>query len=98
MVTQSHAIERPLLEANDIPADLCVTPAEAAAQNSQLKDRGAVSQGYAAFPVWANGRRGGSIRAGTPKHGEHSREILVELGFDDGEIANLVKHGILVQS
>lgn len=87
-----------MLEANDIPVDLCVTPAEAAAQNRQLAERKAVARGYASFPVWANGRRGGSIRAGTPALGEHSREVLVELGFDDAEIADLVKHGILVQS
>jgi crotonobetainyl-CoA:carnitine CoA-transferase CaiB-like acyl-CoA transferase len=87
-----------VLEENDIPVDLCVTPAEAAAQNRQLIERKAVARGYASFPVWANGRRGGSIRAGTPARGEHSREVLVELGFDDAEIADLVKHGILVQS
>jgi len=86
-----------VLEENDIPVDLCVTPAEAAGRNSQLNERNAVTDGYATFPVWANGRRGGSLRAGTPKLGEHSREILVELGFDDGEIAGLVKNGILVQ-
>jgi crotonobetainyl-CoA:carnitine CoA-transferase CaiB-like acyl-CoA transferase len=87
-----------LLEANDIPVDLCVTPAQAAVENPQLRERKATAGGYAGFPVWANGARGGSIRSGTPKVGEHSREILVELGFDDAEIADLVKHGILVQS
>ena len=86
-----------ILEASDVPADLCVTPADAAGGNRQLQERNAVAGGYATFPVWANGRRGGSLRAGTPKLGEHSREILVELGFDDGEIAQLVKDGILVQ-
>ena len=72
--------------------------AEAAVQNNQLIERKATADGFASFPVWADGRRGGSIRAGTPKLGEHSREILVELGFDDGGIADLVKHGILLQS
>jgi crotonobetainyl-CoA:carnitine CoA-transferase CaiB-like acyl-CoA transferase len=43
--------------------------------------------------VWANGRRAGRIARRTPKLGEHSREILVELGFDDGEIAELVRNG-----
>ena len=86
-----------LLEENDIPVDLCVTPGEAA-HNTQLEERRAVSQGYALFPVWANGARGGSIRRGVPKNGEHSREILVELGFDDSDIADLVKNGVLVQS
>jgi crotonobetainyl-CoA:carnitine CoA-transferase CaiB-like acyl-CoA transferase len=79
-----------LLEENDVPVDLCVTPGEAC-QNIQLQERKAVEKGHAKFPVWANGRRGGRIRAGTPRLGEHTREILVELGFDDTEIADLVK-------
>jgi crotonobetainyl-CoA:carnitine CoA-transferase CaiB-like acyl-CoA transferase len=45
--------------------------------------------------VWANGRRGGRIRSGPPGLGEHSREILVELGFDDSEIAKMVKSGVV---
>jgi crotonobetainyl-CoA:carnitine CoA-transferase CaiB-like acyl-CoA transferase len=81
-----------LLEEHDIPVDLCATPGEAA-RHPQLVERQAVERGYAKFPVWANGRRGGRIRSGTPKLGEHSREILVELGFDDGDIAELVKSG-----
>src|SRR5262245_27699955 len=83
-----------LLDENDVPVDLCVTPAEAAAENAQLTERKAVETGYAGFPVWAGGRRGGSVRARTPKLGEHTREILVELGFDDAAIADLVKDGI----
>jgi crotonobetainyl-CoA:carnitine CoA-transferase CaiB-like acyl-CoA transferase len=79
-----------LCEENDVPVDLCITPGEAAAL-SQLKERQALERGYAKFPVWANGRRGGSIRSGTPKLGEHSREILVELGFDDADIAGLFR-------
>jgi crotonobetainyl-CoA:carnitine CoA-transferase CaiB-like acyl-CoA transferase len=81
-----------LCEENDVPVDLCVTPGEAA-KHPQLVERKAVERGYAAFPVWANGRRGGAIRRRTPKLGEHSREILVELGFDDGEIAGFVRSG-----
>jgi len=34
--------------------------------------------------------------SGTPKLGEHSREILVELGFDDGEIAELRKKNVVL--
>jgi crotonobetainyl-CoA:carnitine CoA-transferase CaiB-like acyl-CoA transferase len=81
-----------LCEENDVPVDLCVTPGEAA-QHPQLVERQAVQRGYAAFPVWANGRRGGAIRRRTPRLGEHSREILVELGFDDGEIAGFLRGG-----
>jgi crotonobetainyl-CoA:carnitine CoA-transferase CaiB-like acyl-CoA transferase len=31
------------------------------------------------------------LRAGVPKMGEHTREILVELGFDDAEVADFFK-------
>jgi len=79
-------------EESDIPVDLCVTPG-AAASNPQLVERKAVERGYAKFPVWANGARGGAIRSDTPKLGEHTRELLLELGFDDGGIAELVKNG-----
>jgi crotonobetainyl-CoA:carnitine CoA-transferase CaiB-like acyl-CoA transferase len=90
--TRSAADWLRLLEAADVPVDLCVTPGEAM-HNAQLEERRAVSQGFALFPVWANGARGGSIRRGVPQKGEHSREILVELGFDDAEIAELRKNG-----
>jgi crotonobetainyl-CoA:carnitine CoA-transferase CaiB-like acyl-CoA transferase len=82
-----------LLEANDIPVDLCVTPAEAALNNKQLIERKASTNGYATFPVFADGKRGGALRAGVPKLGEHSREILVELGLDDADIAELIRSG-----
>jgi len=83
-----------LLEAHDVPVDLCVTPGEAA-EHPQLKERSATERGYAKFPVWANGGRGGSITRRAPALGEHSREILVELGFDDGEIAELRRKGVI---
>jgi crotonobetainyl-CoA:carnitine CoA-transferase CaiB-like acyl-CoA transferase len=82
-----------LLEAHDIPVDLCVTPAEAALANRQLVERKASTKGFATFPVFANGRRAGELRSDTPALGEHSREILVELGFDDAEIAALKQSG-----
>ena len=82
-----------LMEANDIPVDLCVTPAQAAVSNRQLLERKATTGGFATFPVFADGRRGGALRAGVPKLGEHTREILVELGFDDAEVAGFINSG-----
>jgi crotonobetainyl-CoA:carnitine CoA-transferase CaiB-like acyl-CoA transferase len=35
----------------------------------------------------------GGIRRPAPRMGEHTREILVELGYDDGDIAAMVKEG-----
>jgi crotonobetainyl-CoA:carnitine CoA-transferase CaiB-like acyl-CoA transferase len=81
-----------LLEDNDVPVDLCLTPAQAR-EIEQLKERKAAVGEFAQFPVWANGRRGGSIRSGVPGLGEHSREILVELGFDDAGIVQMRKTG-----
>ena len=81
-----------LCEEHDVPVDLALTPGEAA-RHPQLVEREATERGYAKFPVWANGRRGGAITRRTPKLGEHSREILVELGFDDAEIASFLKSG-----
>jgi crotonobetainyl-CoA:carnitine CoA-transferase CaiB-like acyl-CoA transferase len=82
-----------LLEANDIPVDLCVTPGEAALSNKQLIERKATNRGFATFPVFADGRRGGELRAGVPKLGEHTREVLVELGFADSDIATFIQTG-----
>ena len=81
-----------LLNENDVPVDLCVTPAQAR-EIDHLKERKATVGEFVQFPVWANGRRGGAIRRGVPGLGEHSREVLVELGFDDAAIAQMRKTG-----
>ncbi len=85
-----------LLEKADVPVDLCLTAAQAA-DLPQIRERGGVAtvggERFAPFPVHADGRRGAVIRHGVPGHGEHTREVLVELGFDDAEIAGMVKAG-----
>ena len=81
---------------NDVPVDLCITPAQAAelAQIVARKDVAAFAgEKFALFPVHANGVRGAQLRRGVPRAGEHSREILVDLGFDDAQIADMAKAG-----
>jgi len=84
------------LEAVDVPVDLCLTPAEAASL-PQIVAREDVQEiggeKFALFPVHAHGKRGGSLRRPVPKTGEHTREILVEIGMDDADIAEVLKSG-----
>jgi crotonobetainyl-CoA:carnitine CoA-transferase CaiB-like acyl-CoA transferase len=90
-----------LLAAHDVPVDACLTPA-AAAELPQIAARAAVVEvggaRFARFPVIAQAARSERaaraaprIRRGVPRLGEHTRELLVELGFDDAEIASLVR-------
>jgi crotonobetainyl-CoA:carnitine CoA-transferase CaiB-like acyl-CoA transferase len=85
-----------LCDAHDVPVDLCVTPGDAA-ELEQIRARkdvaGVGGERFATFPVFADGARGGELRRGVPRLGEHTREILVELKFDDGEIAQMVSSG-----
>ena len=81
---------------NDIPVDLCITPGEAAEleQIVARKDVASIAgEKFALFPVFADGARGGELRRGVPGPGEHTREILVELKFDDAEIADMKRAG-----
>ena len=83
-----------LCDEHDVPVDACLTPSQAA-QLEQIQARGDVTEfageKFATFPVFANGRRAGELKRGVPALGEHTREILVELGFDDGDIAGMRK-------
>lgn len=85
-----------LCDANDVPVDACLTPAQAA-ELEQIRARDDVvtikGERFALFPVHAGGRRAGSIRRGVPAPGEHTREVLVEIGYDDAEIAALARAG-----
>jgi crotonobetainyl-CoA:carnitine CoA-transferase CaiB-like acyl-CoA transferase len=39
----------------------------------------------------------GAIRRAAPLLGQHSREILHEVGYDDREIDSLIQKGIVIQ-
>ncbi len=85
-----------VLEEADVPVDLCLTPAQAAALPQIVAREDVAEIGgekFALFPVHANGRRGGSLRRPVPGAGEHTREILVEIGMEDAEIAELLRAG-----
>ena len=96
MKTKTAAEWLKICSDNDVPVDLCITPGEAA-ELEQIRARQDVAvaggEKFALFPVFANGARGGQLRRGVPGLGEHGREVLVELGFDDAEIADLKKAG-----
>jgi crotonobetainyl-CoA:carnitine CoA-transferase CaiB-like acyl-CoA transferase len=96
MKTKTAAEWLKLCDDNDVPVDLCITPGEAA-QLEQIVARQDVSsvagERFATFPVFANGARGGQLRRGVPGPGEHTREVLVDLKFDDAEIADMKRAG-----
>jgi len=85
-----------LCEQHDVPVDRCLTPAQAA-ELEQIRVRGGAvthaGERFALCPVHAEGARGAKLRRGVPQLGEHTREILVELGFDDAQIVGLVRAG-----
>jgi crotonobetainyl-CoA:carnitine CoA-transferase CaiB-like acyl-CoA transferase len=96
MKTKTAAEWLKICDENDIPVDLCITPGEAAELEQIVARKDVASIGgekFALFPVHADGKRGGRLRHGVPGPGEHTREILVELKFDDAEIADMKKAG-----
>ena len=91
-----EAVVQTILSAHDEDQRMQVSPGEAAEleQIVARKDVAAFAgEKFATFPVFANGARGGQLRRGVPGPGEHGREILVELKFDDAEIADMKRAG-----
>ncbi len=83
-----------LLEPQDVPVELPMTPAEAS-RTEYAHARQAVveveGERHILFPLWANGRRGGEIRRGTPALNADGSDVLKELGFAQEDIARILR-------
>jgi alpha-methylacyl-CoA racemase len=83
-----------LLEPQDVPIELPMTPAEAS-RTEYARAREDVAevdgQRHILFPLWANGRRAGRIRRGTPALNADGAAVLQELGFGPEEIERILR-------
>jgi len=83
-----------LLESQDVPVELPMTPSEAS-RTEYARARKAVSevdgQRHLLFPLWVNGGRAGEIRRGTPELNEDGAAVLQELGFGRDEIERILR-------
>ena len=82
-----------LLEPQDVPVELPMTPAEAS-RTEYAQARQAVTevdgQRHVGFPLWANGRRAGAIRRGTPALNADGGAVLQELGFTREDVERIL--------
>jgi crotonobetainyl-CoA:carnitine CoA-transferase CaiB-like acyl-CoA transferase len=82
-----------LLESQDVPVELPMTPSEAS-RTEYARARQAVSevdgQRHLLFPLWVNGGRAGEIRCGTPELNKDGAAVLQELGFGRDEIERIL--------
>ena len=82
-----------LLEPQDVPAELPMTPAEASRTEYARAREDVVEvdgQRHVLFPLWANGRRGGEIKRGTPALNADGRGVLLELGFAQTDVERIL--------
>ena len=82
-----------LLEPQDVPAELPMTPAEASRTEYARAREDVVEvdgQRHVLFPLWANGRRGGEIKRGTPALNADGRGVLLELGFAQADVERIL--------
>ena len=83
-----------LLEPQDVPVELPLTPAQAS-RTEYARAREAVAEvdgeRHVLFPLWANGRRAGGLRRGTPALNADGRAVLQELGFAHDDIERILR-------
>lgn len=87
-----------LFERHDVPAQLSLTPFEAS-RSRQISGRGMVmamdGERHIPFPVRVDGERGAALHWTAPDAGEHSRQMLEEIGFGQEEIAEMEARGVV---
>jgi crotonobetainyl-CoA:carnitine CoA-transferase CaiB-like acyl-CoA transferase len=74
----------PHLKANEGLLDLTVSDGERAGEKARLP----------ALPLAMNDRRFG-VHRDVPRKGEHTREVMTELGYSDDEIEQMISQGIV---
>ena len=82
-----------LLEPQDVPVELPLTPSEASRSEFARAREDVVAvdgERHLLFPLWANGRRAGAIRRGTPALNANARDVLQELGFARDDIERIL--------
>lgn len=82
-----------LLEPQDVPAELPMTPAEASRTEYARAREDVVEvdgERHVLFPLWANGRCGGEIKRGTPGLNADGRGVLQELGFAQADVERIL--------
>ena len=82
-----------LLEPLDVPVELPLSPAEASrTEYAEAREDVAEVGGerHVLFPLWANGRRGGKLRRGTPALNADGAAVLQELGFAQDQVKRIL--------
>jgi crotonobetainyl-CoA:carnitine CoA-transferase CaiB-like acyl-CoA transferase len=86
---------------HDVPAQRVLTPAEAS-RSAQIADREMVlerdGERHIPFPVWADGKRGATLRNTAPEIGADRAAVLAELGFAPDEQEALADAGVFGQT
>jgi crotonobetainyl-CoA:carnitine CoA-transferase CaiB-like acyl-CoA transferase len=95
LVARAHKFETPLAPVNDVEAFLADPQVAASGTVIEVDDPEAGTLRLLGHPA-RYGETAASLRRRPPRLGEHSDEVLRELGCDDGEIAELRAAGAVV--
>lgn len=90
-----------VLREYDVPVQLAFTPREAA-DSPQIQSRGVVQavkgERHIPFPVLVDGKPGGRLRNAAPDVGEHTIEVLTQLGINEQDVQQMIQSGAAIAS